>query len=110
MITDAHTKKEPISIVTLLAGDNIIISALPNAWIYIHELIGDLDADDTLQIKAGTRVLATFDLAAGQGFSTTDEPGNDGVPRFECRPGEDFILNIAGGAIFSGNVHYSLRF
>ena len=110
MIQDVHSKKESLSVTTTTSGDNIIVPAVADAWIYIHELIGDLDTADTLKVKCGTRIVGTFDLSAGQGFTESDEPGEDNRPRFECRPGENFILNITGSAIFKGSVHYSLRY
>jgi len=63
-----------------------------------------------MTIKAGSRILGNFDLSAGQGITENDEPGADNVPRFKCRPGEAFILNIAGSAVFKGSCDYSLKY
>lgn len=110
MLQGQHTSKinEPISIST--TGDNIIIAGASDRWIYVHELIGDLDVAGTINIKRGTEVLATFDLDAGQGITLTDEPGEDNRARFECRPGEDFIIELPAGSVFTGNVHYSFAY
>lgn len=108
MLQDAHSRKVPIG-VTAPVGTNTVIAAVAGAWIYVHELIGDLAATGTLTIKAGTRVLGTFDLDAGQGVTEQDEPGEDNRPRFECKPGEAFVLVVTGGS-FVGSVHYSLRY
>lgn len=110
MLQDVHSKKESISVVTTTTGDNIIIPAQSDAWIYIHEIIGDLTNNGVVQVKAGSRVLGTFDLSSGQGLTEQNEPGEDNRPRFECRPGEAFILNISTSAIFKGSCHYSLRY
>ena len=110
MLQDAHSRKISIPVTTILTGGDIIVAAIPNTWIYIHELIGAFNgASDTLIIKAGTRTLAHFDLADGQGLTEQDEPGEDNRPRFECKPGEDFILDSVGGTPFIGALHYSLR-
>jgi hypothetical protein len=57
----------------------------------------------------GSNTLASFVLDAGQGITEQDEPGMDGVPRFECRPGEAFIIEVTGGT-FNGALDYSLRY
>ena len=110
MLQDVHTRKISIPVTTTGSGDNTVIAAVAGAWIYVHELIGDLDANDTLSVKAGSTILGTFDLTAGQGITLTDEPGEDNRPRFECKPGDAFILNITGAGIFKGSCHYSLRY
>ena len=110
MLQDAHSRKTSIRVLTSLTGDNTIVAPIANTWIYIHELIGSFHgADDVLIIKAGSRILAQFDLADGQGLTEQDEPGEDNRPRFECRPGEAFILDSVGGTPFIGSCHYSLR-
>lgn len=108
MQQDAHTKKIAIP-VTAPIGTNTIIAADANAYIYVHELIGDLAGAGNLTIMAGSRTLAAFVLDAGQGITLQDEPGMDGVPRFECKPGEAFILVVTGGT-FNGACDYSLRY
>ena len=108
MLWDAHAAKQSIE-VSAPAGRNIVIPAHADAWIYIHELIGDMTASGTLAIECGTRVQGVFTLDAGQGLTEQDEPGMDGVPRFMCRPGEDFVL-IATGGTFQGSCDYSLRY
>lgn len=105
---DAHTKKIAIP-VTAPVGTTTIIAADANAYIYVHELIGDLAGAGNLTIMAGSRTLAAFVLDAGQGITLQDEPGMDGVPRFECKPGEAFILVVTGGT-FNGACDYSLRY
>lgn len=110
MLQDVHTRKISIPVLTTVApGDNIIVPAVTDTYIYVHEVIGDLDVTGSLQIKAGSRVLAEFQLDAGQGLTEQDEPGEDNRPRFECKPGEDFILNLTSGSHFEGSVHYSYR-
>lgn len=108
MIQDAHTKKISIP-VTASVGSNTLVAAQADAYIYVHELIGDLAAAGNLIIKAGTRTLASFTLDQGQGITEQDEPGMDGVPRFECKPGEAFIIEVTGGT-FNGALDYSLRY
>lgn len=110
MLQDVHERKISISVSASATGDNIIVAGDSSSWIYIHELIGDLDVSGTIIVKAGSRTLATFILAAGQGLTEQDEPGEDNRPRFECKPGEDFILNLSAGSTFTGSVHYSRRF
>jgi len=108
MLQDVHSRKISLPI-TAPIGTTIIIPAVADAWIYIHELIGDLAAAGNLTVKCGTTTVATFVLDVGQGITEQDEPGEDGRPRFECKPGEAFSLVVTGGT-FSGAVHYSLRY
>lgn len=108
MIHDAHTKKISIP-VTASVGTTTIVAANTDAYIYVHELIGDLASAGNLDVKAGSRTLASFTLDAGQGITEQDEPGMDGVPRFECKPGEGLVLTVTGGT-FNGALDYSLRY
>jgi len=108
MLQDSHSKKTSAG-VTAAIGTTIIVAAQDDAYIYVHELIGDLAGAGNLTILAGVRVLATFALDAGQGITEQDEPGMDGVPRFECRPGEAFSLTVTGGT-FTGSIDYSFRY
>jgi hypothetical protein len=108
MLQDAHTRKTSIP-VTAPIGSTTLIAAQPDAYIYVHELIGDLAGSGNLIVKAGIRTLASFVLDAGQGMTLQDEPGEDGRPRFECYPGEAFIIEVTGGT-FNGACHYSLRY
>lgn len=105
---DAHTKKTSIAVAATI-GSNTLVAAQTDAYIYVHELMGDLASSGNLIVKAGTRTLASFTLDAGQGLTEQDEPGMDGVPRFECRPGEAFIVEVTGGT-FNGTLDYSLRY
>jgi len=109
---DVHEKVESIPVVLTTLGNNIIVPASPTGefYIYIHEIIGSADAPVTLQILAGSRVLAEFDLAAGQGITEDDIPGHDGVPRFSCLPGEDFIINLSASVNFKGGCAHSRRY
>jgi len=108
MIVDAHSKKIAIPVAAVI-GSTSLVAAQADAYIYIHELSGDLASAGNLIIKAGSRTLASFTLDAGQGITLQDEPGMDGVPRFECKPGEAFILEVTGGT-FNGTLDYSFRF
>lgn len=110
MLTDVHEAKisSPISISA--AGDNVIVVGDRETWIYVHEVIGSAEGDVLLQFKAGTRVLAEFTLSAGQGLTEDDVPGDDGVPRFKCKPGEDFIINLSAPVQFTGGIQYSRRY
>ena len=108
MIQDAHTKKISAP-VTAPVGTTILVAAQDDAYIYVHELIGDLASAGNLTVMAGSRQLAAFTLDAGQGITEQDEPGMDGVARFECRPGEDFSLVVTGGT-FNGAIDYSYRY
>ena len=108
MLLDAHTKKIPLALAVPI-GTTTVVAANADAYIYVHEIIGDLAGAGNLTIMAGARTLATFVLDAGQGITEQDEPGEDNAPRFECRPGEAFILTVTGGT-FNGSCHYSLRY
>lgn len=110
MLQDVHEGKISIPVTASSTGDNTIIASQPDAWIYVHEVIGDLDNTGTMTIKAGSRELARFVLDAGQGNTVQDEPGEDGGARFKCKPGEAFIINLTAGCVFNGSVHYSLRY
>jgi hypothetical protein len=108
MIQAAHTKKIAISVAAPI-GTTILVAAQPDAYIYVHELIGDLAGAGNLTIMAGVRTLAAFVLDAGQGITEQDEPGMDGVPRFECKPGEALSVVVTGGT-FNGALDYSLAY
>jgi len=108
MQNDVHTKKISAA-VSAPIGSNTIVAANSTAYIYVHELIGDMSGAGNLIVKAGVRTLASFTLDAGQGLTLQDEPGMDGVPRFECKPGEAFILETTGGT-FQGAIDYSYRY
>ena len=108
MLQDSHTKKISEAVAATV-GSNTVIAAKDDAYIYVHELIGDLASAGNLIVKAGSRTLASFTLDAGQGITEQDEPGMDGVPRFECKPGEAFILEVTGGT-FNGAIDYSFRY
>jgi len=110
MIQDVHERKIAIPVTTSGTGDSIIIPAQTDAWIYVHLLMGDLSNSGTMIVKAGSRSLAHMDLDQGQGYTSQDEPGEDNRPRFECKPGEAFIINVSAGTVFKGECHYSLRY
>ena len=52
MIQDAHTKKISAP-VTAPVGTTTVIAAKDDAYIYVHELIGDLASSGNLTIKVG---------------------------------------------------------
>ena len=108
MLQDVHSRKISIP-VTAPVGTTVVIAAVADAWIYVHELVGDLASAGNLDIKCGSTVVASFVLDAGQGITEQDEPGEDNRPRFECKPGEAFSLVVTGGT-FNGACHYSLRY
>lgn len=108
MLQGAHTRKINIP-VTAAVGTTTIIAAVADAWIYIHELIGDLAANGTLDVKCGSTVVASFTLDLGQGITEQDVPGEDNRPRFECKPGDAFSLVVTGGT-FNGACQYSLGY
>ena len=110
MLQDAHSRKVSIEVVAPGGATTAVIAAVEGAWIYVHDLIGDLDVAGKITVKAGTRILAEFDLDAGQGLTMSDEPGEDNRPRFECKPGEAFNITMAAGSTFQGSCHYSLRY
>ena len=109
MLQDVHSKKISLPVVAQAGTPLTAVAAQTNAWIYVHEIIGDLSADGTLEVLAGTRSLAKFSLDKGQGLTMTDEPGMDGAPRLEVRPGEALILSAVTGT-FNGAIDYSLRY
>lgn len=108
MLQDVHTKKISAPVAAGV-GTTILVAGQADRYIYVHELIGDLAADGSIEILAGSRSLAKFVLDAGQGITEQDEPGMDGAPRFECRPGEDFSVVVTGGT-FNGSIDYSFRY
>jgi hypothetical protein len=109
MLQDIHSRKISIPVVAA-PGSTTVVAAVPGAWIYVHELMGDLDVNGTITIKSGSTSLAAFDLDAGQGLNESDEPGEDNRPRFECKPGDGFVLTLSAGSTFKGTCHYSLRY
>ncbi len=114
MLQGAHERKISEAVSATADGDNIVVAATTDprnpAFTLIHELIGSYNVDGVLTVKAGSRVLGVFNLKANQGITLDDEPGEDNRPRFECYPGEDFILNNSAGSDFTGSVHYSRNY
>jgi hypothetical protein len=117
MLQDSHSRKVSIP-VTAPVGDTVVIADTVGGtldhWTYVHELIGDLASAGNLTVlaidpSANERILAAFTLDTGQGITLQDEPGEDNRPRFELKPGEDFVLRVTGGT-FNGACHYSLRY
>lgn len=108
MLQDAHTAKTSIG-VTLAPGTNTVVAANPDAWIYVHEIMGDMSVTGTVTVQAGSTVLANFALDAGQGLTLSDEPGNDNVARFKVPPGVALVMVVATGT-FIGTVDYSYRY
>lgn len=112
MLQDAHSRKVSIP-VTAVVGDTVVVASVPDTWLYVHEIMGDLAATGTVAVVAKNgsdeRILATYDLDAGQGLTVSDEPGEDNRPRFEFLPNEDFVLRVTGGTL-TGSSHYSLRY
>lgn len=109
MIYDVHTRKINVPVTINTSGDNILVTGTTDRWIYIHELIGDAAGTVTLQVKSGSTVLATFTLDSGQGLTLSDIDGDEQRPRFECKPGDNFIINLSGAVAFNGNLCYSFR-
>jgi hypothetical protein len=109
MINDAHTAKISIPVIAV-PGANTAIAAITNGYIYVHEIMGDLDVNGTLTVSCGAVSKGSFDLDAGQGITLTDEPGNPGVPRFQCKPGEALVLTLSAGSTFKGSIDYSIRY
>jgi len=108
MIQDGHSEKISVPI-SAAVGTTSIVSAVPEAWLYIHELIGDLASAGDLTVKAGSTTLATFSLDAGQGITLQSDNGGNNVPRYRIKPGDDFVLVVTGGT-FKGECIYSLRY
>ncbi len=118
MLQDAHSRKVSIPVVATV-GDTVVVAAnvegtFTDHWTYVHELIGDLASAGNLTVlaidqDANERSLAAFTLDSGQGITEQDEPGEDNRPRFELKPGEDFVLRVTGGT-FNGACHYSIRY
>ncbi len=110
MLQGVHGRKISIP-VNAPIGDTIVVAGTTDRWIYVHEIMGDLSASGTLTVvainqAATERILATYNLDAGQGITIQDEPGEDNRPRFEFVPGENFVLRLTGGT-FIGSSHYS---
>lgn len=108
VLQDVHERKTSIPVAAAV-GDTTVVAAHSDAWIYIHELIGDLASAGNLTIKTGSTIVAAFVLDAGQGITEQDDPGNDNVPKFQCKPGDAFVLTVTGGT-FNGSCTYSLRY
>jgi hypothetical protein len=108
MLQDVHSAKTSLPL-AVPVGTHVIVAGDPDRWIYVHEIIGDLSAQGTLEILDGSLSLAAFSLDAGQGLTVSDEPGNDNVARFKVRPGNDLVF-ISTGGIFNGSIDFSYRY
>lgn len=113
MLQDAHSRKIS-AVITAPVGDTVLIARNASEWHYIHEIIGDLSAAGVVSIIAidadtTEHILATFNLADGQGLTLQDEPGEDNRPRFEFNPGQNAVMRTSGGD-FKGGLHWSKRF
>lgn len=108
MLQDVHSRKVSLPVVAPV-GTTVLIAAVPNAWIYVHDFEGSFTGAGTIDIRSGTTVLASFSLTGGEVIDKQDEPGEDNRPRFECKPGDTFNV-VVGGGTFTGALHYSLRF
>lgn len=109
MIIDAHTEKITLPLAVPVGVGTTIVAAKPDAWIYVHEIIGDLAISGSLEILADTTSLAKFTLDAGQGMTLQDQPGMPGVPRFKVPPGKALKFTVSGGQ-FDGGIDYSFRY
>ncbi len=90
-------------------GDTVIIPAITDGEIFIHELIGGADGTVTLTVKCGSRTVRTFNLAAGESITENDIAGKDGEPVFKCYNNEAFTLNFSATVPFTGGVTYSYK-
>ena len=59
MLQDAHARKISIPVAASV-GTTDIIAAQDDAWIYVHELIGDLASAGNLTIKCGYKNELAF--------------------------------------------------
>ena len=109
MLQDCHTAKISKPIAVPVGAGITIISGKADAWIYIHEISGDLSSAGSVEFLDGVTSLARFTLDAGQGLTLQDEPGADNVSRFRVKPGHDFKMTVVGGQ-FDGSVDYSYRY
>ena len=111
MLQDAHSRKisQPVE---APIGDTVLIPAVAGEWHYVHELIGDLAGAGSITVLAKNgpteEIFGYFELGDGQGLTLQDEPGEDNRPRFECKPGFNFVVRVTG-AEFNGSVHWSIR-
>jgi hypothetical protein len=108
MLQDVHTAKTSLPLAVPI-GTTVIVPASSERWIYVHEIIGDLNAAGTLDVMDGLTSLASFSLDAGQGLTVSDEPGNDNVARFKIKPGNALSFVTTGG-IFNGSIDFSYRY
>lgn len=109
MLWNIHGEKITAPVVATGPGDQVLVAATTNGEIFVHELLGDTTAQMVLSVKAGTRVLASPEVAVGQGLTYNDIPGMDGEPRFKCFQGEAFILNLSAAGTFNGSIVYSYK-
>lgn len=76
--------------------------------IFVYEIIGAPSVAATVSIRSGSTILDTQILAGGQGVTFTEIPGEDGEPRFACKPGEDLVMACSAG-VFTGGIVYAFR-
>ena len=90
-------------------GDNIVVAAIANGEIFIHEIVGQPSASMVVTIKCGARTVGQFNLVANQGLTIDDIAKSDWEPRFKCYQNENFIINLSAAGNFQGAIAYSYK-
>jgi hypothetical protein len=98
----------PISIST--AGDNVIVSGNPSQYIYVRQiLLTTPGGAQTIEFKEGpSTVLSNFELNANDGI-IVENTSFDYPFLFDCKPGQDFIINLSAGTSVIGHIVYGFR-
>jgi hypothetical protein len=107
MLWQIHGTTKDLGLRFSTSGDNTIITGPTSGNMFIHGIVLIPSADVTAKIKCGSRTVGDFDLKQYMTFSMDDIPGQDGVGFWECKTGENFIINLSSAVQVTGLVKYS---
>lgn len=106
---DSTTRPVMIPINISTAGDNVIIAGDPSQAIYIRQiLLTTPGGAQVVELKDGATVLSNFEVNANDGIIL--EQTLQDYPFFlDCKPGDDFIINLSNATSVIGHVSYGFR-
>lgn len=106
---DSITRPIMIPISISAAGDNVVITGLPNQYIYVRQLLlTSPGGAQTITLKDGTTTLSNFELNANDGL-VLENTAPDFPFLLDCKAGDNFIINLSAATSVIGHVSYGYR-